>query len=54
MNMADIFVKFADYNKSNLYLGTNNGCDQGDYLQLLVPGLLDHSCCLVFVKQRVQ
>ena len=22
VNMADIFVKFADYNKSNLYLGT--------------------------------
>ena len=22
MNMADTFVEFADYNKSNLYLGT--------------------------------
>ena len=32
----------------------NNGCDQGDYLQLLVPGLLDHSCYLVLVKQRVR
>ena len=52
--MADIFVNFVDSNNQTFIWGPNNSCDQGDYPQLLVPGLLDHSCCVVLVKQHVQ
>ena len=54
MYMADIFVNFVDSNNQTFIWGPNNSCDQGDYPQLLVPGLLDHSCCVVLVKQHVQ
>ena len=42
--MADIFVNFVDSNNQTFIWGPNNSCDQGDYPQLLVPGLLDRSC----------